>query len=1381
MLGVFTLWSIVLIAWLTLHWGILPHIDEWRPQLQERASQALGLPVRIGQVGVRSAGWVPALELRDVVVADPSGAERLRLPRVDAALSPGSLLRWRLTFSQLHLDGLSLEVRRDRLGRLHVAGLDLGAAASGASGGGRAEALDWLLDQPELVLRRTQVRWVDEWRGAPPVALRDADLVLRNGLRRHELRIDATPDDGVGARFSVVGRFTQPLLADRSDWSRWSGTVYADLPAVDLSRLAAHVSLPVALQAGRGAARAWLEVGRGQWRRLTVDTALESVSVRLTPTLEPLALASLHGRLDLERSAGQLRVAADGLRFTTADGAAWPASRWQLQLSQPQPMDRVGWSERPIAGGEFSADRLDLALMAGVAERLPLPATWRRVLSELAPQGVVSGLQASWIGPPGAPARYRLKAHAHDLALAALPAPGGEGVGRPGWRGAQVELEANESGGEARLQIRDGAVELPGVFEDPVLPLDEFSGRLVWRLERPAAAAAAGPVLPAVDLRVLDARFTNADAKGALQLRWHTGDTPGRGHGRRLPGVIDLTGQIERAQAARVARYLPLQLPAATRAYVAGAVQGGTARQARLRLRGDLHDFPFARPGQQDGEFLVTARAEDVTLAYVPPVLTGGEARWPAFTQVNGELEFDRGAMRIRDARARLWGIELKGVQGEIADLAHDATLVISGGGRGPLTDALRYVASTPIEGWLSHALQQASGSGAADLQLALHIPLHDSRHTRVRGSVALAGNDVRLRPDIPPLQGVRTRIEFSEQGFSLSPGTARALGGELAFDGGLGPDGVVRFQAQGTATAEGLRQAAELGWVTRLATAARGQAPYRLQVGVQRGQTELLVSSPLTGLAIDLPPPFAKPADAAWPLRVQTQAQRTGGATEGTLPADLLQVELGTVLRAEYQREHGPQGTRVLRGALAAGSAALPAAAPGSVVVAVELPTLPAEAWWSRWQALAAPVNGRPAATGVSSADASRDEPVDGYLPTELALRAAEVQAAGRRWGALQAQVQRRGPREQPAWIAQLQGDAVQGQLEWRPAAGPAAARWQARLGRLAVPPPAGAAAAASASTPAVAAPGAARSPVADALAAVTDWPTLDLQVDALQWHGRPLGRVELEGRPVDTAGAPRDWLLQRLAWQSEDGRLAASGRWSAARRQMALEGRLDVADAGDVLEALGGGRQVRGGRGHVQGQFAWTGAPLWPDWPTLDGRGQVSLEAGRFLKAEPGAARLLGVLSLQALPRRLTLDFRDVFQQGFAFDQLAGDVALSRGVARTNNLRIRGVQAAVLIEGEADLQHETQDLHMVIVPEINAGTASLAYAAINPAVGLGTFLAQLFLRKPLMQAGTRELQVTGPWADPQVQTLERRADAPLPDFEGAPAAAASAPQSTP
>jgi uncharacterized protein YhdP len=101
---------------------------------------------------------------------------------------------------------------------------------------------------------------------------------------------------------------------------------------------------------------------------------------------------------------------------------------------------------------------------------------------------------------------------------------------------------------------------------------------------------------------------------------------------------------------------------------------------------------------------------------------------------------------------------------------------------------------------------------------------------------------------------------------------------------------------------------------------------------------------------------------------------------------------------------------------------------------------------------------------------------------------------------------------------------------------------------------------------------------------------------------------------------------------------------------------------------------------------------------------------------------------------------------------------------VAETNNLLMRGLQAAVLMEGRADIARETQDLHVVVVPEINAGTASLAYAAINPAVGLGTFLAQLFLRRPLMQAGTREFQVSGSWSDPQVERVERAPGKPLP-----------------
>ena len=116
------------------------------------------------------------------------------------------------------------------------------------------------------------------------------------------------------------------------------------------------------------------------------------------------------------------------------------------------------------------------------------------------------------------------------------------------------------------------------------------------------------------------------------------------------------------------------------RALVTNAQAGGV-RQAKVRLRGDLQEFPFAHLANlRDGEFHVSALADNLTFSYVPPVLTGGVARWPEFTQVNGELVFDRGAMRIKDARARLWGIELKGVNGpELSVTAGNASGVNDG------------------------------------------------------------------------------------------------------------------------------------------------------------------------------------------------------------------------------------------------------------------------------------------------------------------------------------------------------------------------------------------------------------------------------------------------------------------------------------------------------------------------------------------------------------------------------------------------------------------------------------------------------------------------------------------------------------------------------
>jgi len=172
-----------------------------------------------------------------------------------------------------------------------------------------------------------------------------------------------------------------------------------------------------------------------------------------------------------------------------------------------------------------------------------------------------------------------------------------------------------------------------------------------------------------------------------------------------------------------------------------------------------------------------------------------------------------------------------------------------------------------------------------------------------------------------------------------------------------------------------------------------------------------------------------------------------------------------------------------------------------------------------------------------------------------------------------------------------------------------------------------------------------------------------------------------------------------------------------------------------------------------------SWQGSPLDLHYPSLNGHLDVRMGRGQFLKADPGVAKLLGVLSLQALPRRLLLDFRDVFAQGFAFDSVLGDVTIVHGMASTRNLQIKGVNALVQLDGSADIARETQKLRVQILPIVDTGTASLvAGLTVNPVVGMTAFLAQWLLQNPLSRASAQEFLVDGNWADPLVTRVEQR-----------------------
>ncbi|MDD2546045.1 MAG: YhdP family protein [Burkholderiaceae bacterium] len=1334
-------WLLLAVAWGALHGWIVPRIGEFRPQLEAQATRALGVPVQIGALEAHTQDWIPSIELHDVALLDPQGRTALQLPRVVLALSPRSLLK--LGFEQIYIERPELDIRRTADNQILVAGLPLTDDPQGDS-----TAADWLFSQGEILIRQGTLRWTDEQRTAPPLGLSQVDVLLRNGPWRHQVRLEATPPTAWGDRFTLTGLFRAPLLrVGDGDWRQWSGQWFGDFARLDVAQLRHHADLGVNMAQGQGSLRAWVDVQRGQLVGGTADLALSDVQATVAPSLPPLALRSMAGRIGGRRLEGGFEFYTQGLQWTSGDGQAWPGGNLRVQYTAATGL--------APAQGELRADRLDLAALAQVGARLPLGSAIHEALRTYQPQGLVQEIQAHWRGPLEAPEQYQLRGRVQGLALAAGPT-GGEAT--PGLRGADLELDLTQAGGKAHLAVRAGALVLPGVFEDPVLPLDQLSAQLRWQVEGERIAVQAS-----------DLQFANADVQGEARASWHTREVgPGQG-ASRFPGVLDLSGKLSRADGTRVHRYLPLSLPEDSRHYVRDAVLAGHANQVQFQVKGDLNDLPFNDPAQ--GEFRIAARVQDVTLAYVPPSLQGPDTlRWPALTQLAGELVFERSSMQVRGASGHFAGtpsLRLSKVEARIPNLAH-TVVGVSADARGPLTEVLGLLSTSPLSRMTGHALDQASGSGTADFQLRLSLPINDIDNSKVQGSVTFAGNEVRITPDTPTLSRTKGTVLFSETGFSLQGVQARALGGELRLEGGMRPppkgataESAIQLRAQGVATAEGLQQSPQLGLLAQVARHATGSTPYSLALGFRQGQPEIQVTSTLEGLALNLPAPLAKPADNALPLRFETQVTRLPPGEADTAPLrDQITLDLGRLGSATYQRELRQDQMRVLRGTMALGlhpdeTAPMPSAGVSANIQAAQVDV-------DAWESLLAQASAvRPGSGAAAATDSAQD-----YLPNSLALRAQVLTWQGRSLH----QVVVGGSREQRTWRANLDASELNGYLEYRqPTGQDKAGRLFARLSRMRLPPSEATRFEALLDEPPV------------------SLPALDIVVDDFELRGRKLGRLEMEAQNRGGDAAQREWQLGKLNIIAPEATLTGSGQWSlldtatprmasAPHRRTTMNFRLDIRDSGDLLTRLGMDKVVQRGRGRIEGQVAWVGSPMSPDYRSMAGQVRLNIEAGQFLKADPGLAKLLGVLSLQSLPRRLTLDFRDVFSEGFAFDFVRGDMRIEQGVATTNNLQMKGVNAAVLMEGSADIGHESQDLRVVVVPEINAMTASLVATAINPVAGLGSFLAQVFLRGPLIEAATQEFRVSGQWTDPQVVRVARSARAPTAAPTPAPPAGSAA-----
>jgi uncharacterized protein (TIGR02099 family) len=1349
------------ILFLVLRYAVLPNIEHYRDDIERIASRAAGNPVTIARIDASWTGFRPNLLLNDVVLHDKGGRAALRLPAVAATLSWMTVITAEPRFHALTLTRPDLDIRREADGRLYVAGryLDPAAPADG-------KGLDWLLSQREIVIRDGRLRWTDLQRGAAPLALAGVTLRLRNHWLHHQLALQATPPAALAGPLDIRADFAHPAFGARvSNTSMWKGELYANLRDTDVAAWKAWIDFPFELNTGGGSLRTWLSFDQQRLTGFTADLDLRDVSAVLAKDLPLLDLQQLTGRIaareELPPLASPGPASVNGANGANVAGTARFGARGHridisdltLTTSDGLVMAPTSLSEQFTAAAgpkpekyQIRAPQLDLRTLADIASRLPLSPQQRSLLADTAPSGLLRNFSAEWQGAFPALQSYRVKGELIGVSLkpqqarAAQPKAGRQPATAavpaiPGFDNLTGAVDATDQGGSFSLASEQLVLQLPGYFTDAALPFDRLNLKARWSFE------ANDQLL----LRIDSMNFLQEGLSGTLQGS-HTMPLSGKGAGQ-----ADLTGTLDGFQLNRINRYLPLQTPPELYAWLTGALEGGTASDVSVRVRGDLAHFPFQGEHALHGEFKVAGKLTEGKLNYSPGhYLRGGKdigkdgqplPEWPQAEHIKGSFVFERGRMEIRGDTATTAGVALTNVKAVIPDLTiHDSMLEIDGNAAGPMQEFLKYVDHSPVLEWISRFTADTEATGNAALALKLRLPLAHLIDAKVDGTLQLNNNDIVLMNELPVVQAAQGKIEFNERGVNLNALSGIFLDGPVAITGGSQRDNTIVIKLGGMLTADGFRKTYPAPVMQRLASHFSGTARYNGTVTVRDHQVVVAVDSSLSGLALDLPAPLGKAALDNLPLRFVLNSGLTADA--GGALHDDIRIQLGSGIAAHYQRQKQVTATgstpwQLVRGGIGINT---PAPEPESgLAFNISLPAINADAWLDFGKAVA----GDDAGAGTSGTSGAADDGADFsqyVVPDAIAARTSELLIGARKLENVVVGVTRR----KTVWQANIDSTQANGHLTWsEPSTGHGLGKVTARLSSLVIP--------ASASNE-----------VADLLdgksSAAATIPALDIKIERFELFNKPLGQLDLQASNVQLADS-REWRIGKLSLANADGELTGTGKWTTRGNAHTtdLHFNLDISDAGKLLDRFGFVGTVRNGKGSLKGDVAWNGLPYAMDLPSLSGQIAMNVEKGQFLKQDPGAAKLLGVLSLQALPRLLKLDFHDVFSEGLAFDGLTADATINHGIVRTENLKMHGMAATVLMDGNADIANELTNLHVVVIPEVNLGTAPLVYAlAVNPVIGLGSFLAQLFLSAPVMKALTYHMQVSGPWKAPVVTKLD-------------------------
>jgi len=1273
---------------IVLRYSILPSIEQYHGDIIDSFSSAIGHPVTIGSIEGDWRGVGPHLRLSDVHILNERQQTELVLQEIDASVSWMSLFTMDLRLADLEIFKPELLVRRNTSGDLFVGGVPL----SGKEGDGGLS--DWLLRQSRMVVRDALIVWVDEQRDAPPLVLQQVNLRVESLFNHHSFALSALPPIELSAPLVLRGEFSG---ASFNELKEWRGQIFTQLDYTDVTGWRPWLDMPVEFSNGRGAIRGWMGIEGGKVEYVIADMDLRDVVTQLAGDAPEMKLLKLRGRASWRDAAGGTEISSRKLEMHLQNGIELRPTDFYFRYT------RVN-DEQP-SGGEIRANVLQLEDLVSLAKYLPLETILRESLDAYAPSGRVSRLDVQWQGGLMKPDSYRIKGQLENIAV--------RQVGKfPGFSGLTAEVDGSNAGGRINVTSNQVILEAPGIMRETLF-FSILTGQVGWHSE-------GGELLINID----NVAVSNDDLAGNLYGSYKTqADTA---------GVLDLTARLTRGDIRRAARYTPLiALHKAGNDWLNGALLAGHTEDFRIRIKGNLSDFPL--DGSKDVLFKIGGHAKDAVMEFAKD--------WPRIENISGEFLINGNKMEVIAPSAIMAGARLQHVVVSLPDMrSHDLALEINGEALAENDTFLEFIQQSPVRGYIAGFTDGVRASGNGHLALFLRIPLEggngvparagigeadvrkeivDHKPVQVSGNFHVQKSDIDLGAGIPWLRDTSGVLTFTESGMHANEIKSRILGGAASIDVEAVGGGKVHAVVHGYSNLDVLRKHNKHPLLDYLG----GGATWDADISVVDKNAQFTIQSNLEGIESRLPQPFIKSAKEVMPLKFEKL-----NLSEGQ---DLISARLGNLLSVRLERsEEG--GERVVKaGEIKFGSQTESSTQDirkggrkrRGVWLTGSLPEVSVQGWGG----LAGAKGGSAFALPVAGINLSVGNLI-GYGKTVGAVKLNSI-------------------RRKEGLALRMSGDNLSGEVVWLPKGYKTRSKLSARLPKLHLFDDIRSEKLQSLSgfaKPVI------KNQIKRAEAILPgDIPALEIAIESLQLKGKPIGRFDLVGHPDG-----RDWRVRRLNISNSDGSFAGDGIWRVVTNgtQTEVNLQLILADAGNILSRSGYPDTVKGGSGKLAANVSWVGSPDQFEYATLNGSLKLDTGKGQFLKMDPGAGKLLSILSLQALPKHITLDFTDVFSSGFQFDNINGNATINNGVIDTQDLHIDGSAAKVTMKGTASLNDETQNLRVRVLPSIGAGVSLIGAFAAGPAVGIGTLIVSKVLGDPLDKLVSFEYNVDGTWANPNV-----------------------------